>query len=228
MSNDCIEYLKKYLVAPSIESLPSIGADAVALPEKWIDILSVEGIERITRVMGEWTKFERYLPDVVARLRGNLKSVDLLKNAAGYSLLYSIDSDKRILYYEAKNPLCRKMSENVKLLWPQVPESLRNFYDFHDGFYYLASHSNGLSPTEDIRLMADDEWGILDDIPEPPIDMNKSMIFFNNGGSGYVFIDLSHPGKEEAAVLWWSNDKPTYDVNFWSTIDAWTAIGMEG
>ena len=43
---------------------------------------------------------------------------------------------------------------------------------------------------------------------------------------GYVAIDLDNCNNNKG-VLWFSDSKPRYDIDFWSVVDEWTVIGFE-
>ena len=228
MKSNPIPYLSDYLSNPSIESLASIGGEVAQLPQSWIQFLALENNERITRVLAEWKKFGDCFYETIPKLEKNLVSVELLKNEGEYSLLYEIKGPKQPLYYEAKNSLKKQVNNNIESLWPGLPHSIRDFYEFHNGFFYLASHSLGPSPLEEVFLLSDEEWGILESIPAPPVDLDKTIALFTNGMSGYVCLDMSKPDPENEAIIWWSNKAPKLDVKFWDIVDAWTAIGMDG
>ncbi|YAR64077.1 hypothetical protein ACUIAK_20075 [Bacillus cytotoxicus] len=43
---------------------------------------------------------------------------------------------------------------------------------------------------------------------------------------GYVAIDLNNC-TDEVATLWFTNDNPEYNVNFWDVVDEWIVIGFQ-
>ena len=227
MKNSPFPYLNQYMKNPCLETLDSIGADVGVLPEAWIRILSVSGKERLACVIDEWRKFGDAFFEVIPKFEKDLVSVTLLKNQEKYSLLYEISGKTKSLYYEAKNPFNRNFNKNIEALWPKMPESVRNFYDFHDGWFYLASQSLGPSPSEAIFLLADEDWGILDEIPGPPVNLDMTVALFTNGSSGYVCLDLSKPDTEHSALIWWSNKEPKLGIKFWDVVDAWMVLGMD-
>lgn len=228
MNSNLLDYLNDYLTNPGIESLATIDSDVNTLPESWIRILSVDGQQRVSLVLDEWKKFGDCFFETTPKLESKLVSVELLKHEGNYSLLYEIAGSNRPLYYEAKNPLKKQVNKNIESLWPSLPQSIRDFYEFHNGFFYLASHSLGPSPLEEIFLLSDEEWGILESIPTPPVDLDKTIALFTNGMSGYVCLDMSKSDPVNEAIIWWSNKAPKLDVKFWDIVDAWTAIGMDG
>ncbi|NIA00224.1 SMI1/KNR4 family protein [Massilia sp. CCM 8734] len=228
MTTELLHYLEKYCASPSIVALSDSGSGMEALPAEWIDLLSLEGKERISYVIALWERFGEGLSEVTDKLKSSLVSVDLLKEGDTYSLLYGVSAAERILYYQAKNPICRKFNSKICSLWPRVPQSIRDFYAVHDGWFYLASHSMGLLPAEELFVLSDEDWGILDEIGLAPVNLDKTIAFFTNGMSGYVCLDVSPPKEECAAMIWWSNKLPKMNLKFWDIIDSWTAIGLNG
>ena len=225
--SDPLPYLREYLSDPSLESLSRVDAGRAELPQAWVDVLSVDGHARLERALSLWDPFAEQLPELIGKLKSSLVSLDLLRYGGEYSLLYGIQGLQRTLYYEAKNPRRRKIKPNVSALWSRLPQSIQDFYSLHDGWYYLASHSMGLSPTEDVFVLSDEDWEVLERIDPPAVDLDKTLALFTNGMSGYVCVDLSKQKTDASALIWWSNKAPKLDLEFWSVVDAWTVIGLE-
>lgn len=227
MSEQLIAYLRKYIKNPEIPSLDEIDSDLAALPKSWLHILSANGQDRINRVIDTWKNFGPHLSEITSKLESNLVSVQLLKSDGEYSLLYEINGVNGPIYYEAKNPMNKTFTKSVAELWESLPQQIKDFYEWQNGWFYLASHSLGPSPSEEIFLLSDEDWVIFDEIEKPAVDLSKSIVLFTNGASGYVCIDLSKD-PEHSALIWWSNKEPTLDLQFWDVVDTWTAIGMDG
>ena len=83
----------------------------------------------------------------------------------------------------------------------------------------------GLSPVEDFFFLADEEWGILEDIGKPPVDLEKTLAVYTNGMGGYVCLELQ-PEKLNC-LLWWSSKPPKLDIDFWAVVDSWTVMGFQ-
>lgn len=43
---------------------------------------------------------------------------------------------------------------------------------------------------------------------------------------GYVAIDYNNC-EYDKATLWFTNDQPEYNINFWNVVDEWIVIGFE-
>lgn len=228
MSQHLLAYLSRYATNPKIVSLNQFDFSAIEIPESWVQILSFEGKSRVSRALDYWHGFSNLMPELVSKLSETVLSIELLESNGEYSLLYEVASPNKSLCYEAKNPIARNFSNNISMHWEKLPDNIKRFYDFHDGWFYLASHSMGLSCSKDVFVLSDEDWGVLEEIDTPPIDMDKTISFFTNGTSGYVCLDLTKNNPELEANIWWSNKSPTLDVDFWGVVDAWTTIGIEG
>lgn len=147
-----------------------------------------------------------------------------------YSLLYSINnSDGKVKYYEGLCPINTDKPVNPKLaeVWDKLPRSIRVFYEkVHNGFYYYALKAMGLLPLDGVTYLDDYEWGIIETLDEPlKIDIQTSFGFFSNGMGGYVVCDYKNCDNDKA-TLWWKDDQPDYDINFWDVVDEWNVIGF--
>ena len=132
------------------------------------------------------------------------------------------------IYYEGRLP--NKSLYNLKMqhVWSSIPKSITKFYgELHNGFYYFPSRAMGLVLIERIAYFKEYECGILDDLNESlGINIDIYYGFFENGMGGYVAVDLNNCA-ENIATLWFTNDKPEYNVNFWDIIDGWIVIGLQ-
>lgn len=225
-----LDYLKDYVANPRVLSLGQLSeGERNSLPSSWLDILSYENNERINKALDYWMKFEVEFEQVVEYIRDNIVSIHLVHHGFGYCLIYGITSadKKRTLYYEGRNPKAKTISPVVASVWNSLPDNLKNFYnDFHNGWYYLASGSMGLSPVEDFFFLDEEEWGILDEIGKPPIDLEGTLAVFANGMGGYVCLEIIK-NNNTSSLLWWSNKPPKLGLDFWSIVDSWTVMGFE-
>ncbi len=228
-SDSLLSYLKDYVTDPKILSLDQLSQDEKnTLPSSWIDILSCENNERINKALNYWVKFEVEFEQVVEYLRDNIVSINLIHHGFGYCLLYGVTSadKKRVLYYEGRNPKSKSINPVVDSVWKYLPDKFKAFYDdFHNGWYYLASGSMGLSPVEDFFFLDEEDWGILDEIGKSPVDLESTLAVFTNGMGGYVCFEITN--NSLFSLIWWSKKPPKLDINFWSIIDSWTVMGFE-
>ena len=143
MDKQGIDYLKKYSATVQVLSIHEL-TDPTVLPAAWLQLLSQQEEERIAQVLLLWQPFQSELENTLGYLRENLRSVDLIHQAnSGYSLVYGIQNDnKKMAYYEGRNPLLKNSSEHVRKHWNNVPAKLSAFYEeLHNGWYYFASKS---------------------------------------------------------------------------------------
>ena len=197
---DAIGYLQKYMDHPEILPLNCVDPEELALlPGWWREALELAGAERVARVLREWERVESFLPGVVEVLKRNLRGVALLRNRtssvrgwkSSVRLLYKVMVGDDTAYYAGGNPLQKGMGDAVKARWGLIPTAIRNFYDtFHNGWYYVASESMGLAPTENLFFLDELEWGILEEIDDPGCKLDDLLAVYTNGMGGYVALNL--------------------------------------
>ncbi|MBA3020569.1 hypothetical protein [Propionicimonas sp.] len=230
-ADDKVGYLKQF-GALDLE-IVAHPADVDGIPDSWKQLLSQDLESRLGAIVAGWEAvLASQLSNTLAYLRAHLTDVELLRVDQEYFLLYSLtNTEGAPRYYVGGNPLRPNFGENQALRqqWSQLPAALRSFYEeLHDGFYEFSSRSSGLDGLRNVLRLADLEWGIIDQLGlELQLDLETSYAFFNNGGSGYVVLDLSN-AQDEQATLWWANSEPRYGINFWDLIDDWTVIGIGG
>ncbi len=192
------------------------------IPASWSEALCEKKSEvKLNKIIGLWKSvLEEELSITISLLQDRLKDVDLIKLGERFYLLYTIMSAAGdMMYYVGGNPMDSKLEE-IKL-----PAGISVFYEkLHNGFYDYCTKGMGLVESQNITCMAEDEWGILEELEEAlQIDLSTSYILFETGSGGYVVIDLT----TEMAAVWFSDDQPEYEVEFWDAVDEWIAIGME-
>ncbi|SFD54553.1 hypothetical protein SAMN05518672_102373 [Chitinophaga sp. CF118] len=225
MDKQGLDYIKKHsaeLQILTVDDLP----DPTVLPASWLDLLSVKGEERINKTLELWKPFSKELGNVLMYLHENLRSVELIHQVHGYSLLYGIQKETRILYYEGQNPLSKKVPDNISKYWKHLPEKLSDFYELHNGWFYFASRSMGLASVERWSFLGDDEWGILDELGELDFNLDDMLAIYPNGMGDYVCVNVTKERGE--SMLWFHNKAPMRNIDFWRIIDVWTHIGITG
>lgn len=224
--DETLQYLSKYLSEPELHREVRTGDPLLAgVPEWWRDVLLAPAADRVERTLRAWQAHRPQLASVFEFLAAHLRSVVLLTDKTSTRLLYELEQGGHVMYYAGGNPLKKSMSPSVRSVWDQLPADFRSFYDsLHNGWYYLASHSMGPSPTEDFFILDDLEWGILDDIGDPGCDLKDLLAVYTNGMGGYVALSVGK--REYGDVLWWKNKPPRLEINAWAVIDSWTEIGL--
>ncbi|MCP1222967.1 SMI1/KNR4 family protein [Sebaldella sp. S0638] len=226
------DYLKQYRSDVEIVNYDKfLNINLSFLPDQWKKIFNSKNDETINKeIISFWKeKIGHNMNNTISHLEDNLVKAEIIKSREEYSVLYTIKSlSGEINYYEGKFP--KEKFENIKLneKWELVPDKLKRFYEeIHNGFYHYSSISMGLMPLEDVILLEDYEWGILDELEEPlQIDLACTFGFFENGSGDCVAVDLENSGIDKG-VLWFHDDQPDYNINFWDVVDEWINIGLE-
>lgn len=224
---ETLTYLAQYVAEPQLLSTAEAAAlDPAVLPATWREFMREAGEGRCERVLAAWRPFRGAFEQTLSYLQTHLLSVDLLKTRRGYSLLYAVKAEKtgNTMYYEGRNPLARKLKPSVQLLWSNLPAPIQAFYELHDGWCYLAAGSLGPAASEDVFVLSEQDWGILDDLGTLDFDLKQTVALYTNGMGAYICYDLR--GRE--TLLWFHNKAPKRKLEFWPLVDSWTRIGFEG
>ena len=229
MSSETLDHLRQYVQNPRFVGLAQLEASGQAsIPEHWRTLLALDGSQRVACVLDQWRQSADRMVETRARLDARLETVELLADDEGLRLLYGIRGNGRMLYYASDSPLARRPGTKVARLWPSLPESVRRFYDFADGWCYLASRSMGPSPCSEMFVLGEEDWGILDDMDEPPkLDLQRVLALFTNGAFAYACADTADPDPKTSGLVWWSDKPPRLRQDFWGVVDTWTALGLD-
>lgn len=224
------EYLRKYnkdvrMICEGIEEL-------LEIPESWREILrEADFAIKKSKMLSLWRLYASpALSNTIQYLEENLKNLELIQYRDKYSLLYTIKAaNGSVSYYEGRNPMGRRMPEELQDCWKELPPTIQAFYEnLHDGFFYYASESMGLLPLQDVVVFDDEDWGILEELEEPlQLDLKSTFGLFASGMGGYVAVDASDC-RNDNATLWYTNRQPRYHINFWDVVDEWIVIGFQG
>ncbi len=226
---ELLNYLKNYAANPSVLELDELVPDTRALlPETWLQLLEMKQQARVEAVIDLWQPFYFQFQQVIAYFKKHLESIDLIDSSRGLSLLYGVRAQSgEMLYYEGRLPVAENPNHAIDALWSKTTSELQKFYrELHNGWYYFASESMGLSSLQRIFVLSREEWGILDELPEVPVDLSRSLAIFSNGMGGYVCQELSDRNRK--TFLWFHDRPPKLNLEFWPLIDSWTLIGFEG
>ena len=105
------------------------------------------------------------------------------------------------------------------------PNKLQHFYKhLHNGWFENISGGLGLLPIEKVRFLSQSEWGLPQEILQST-DLNKTYYVLHNGGNGFLCINIEDK-KNPKALIWWTNDAPKMDIDFWDYLDSWIEIGL--
>ena len=228
MSN-ALQFLANYFDAPLVifDDIESLGSLRERVPAWWCEVMSVSGEDRVNRTLDEWRGHSDQLPAVFVFLVNHLQKVSIFASNDSLWLLYDLSIDGRTMYYGGGNPRERIVSQSVQAVWGKCPVEFQRFYDtFHNGWCYLSSLSMGPAPVEDMFVLSELEWGILDNITFPEADLDSLLAVYTNGMGGYVTLNVNE-NSVSGDVLWWHDRPPQTNIDAWAVIDAWTEIGFE-
>ena len=145
-------------------------------------------------------------------------------------LLYSIKNRiGKEIYYVGKNSKTLNIPNHLNKLWIKLPNTIKDIYkNLHNGWYYFASGSNGLSSVENIIILGQMDWGILDEINknELPYKLENCIGLFHNGAGSYVCYDIKTKDKNNG-FIWFKDKEPKNNIEMWAVIDEWTKISIE-
>jgi hypothetical protein len=143
--------------------------------------------------------------------------------------LYSINTpDGNEIYYVGKNPKTLKIPSNLEKIWNKLPNTITEIYkNLHNGWYYFASESDGLESVENMIILNDYEWGILEKIDQKalPYKLENCVGLFHNGAGCYVCYDIETEDKNKGFV-WFKGKAPKNDIEIWPVIDEWTKMSI--
>ncbi|WP_026677440.1 SMI1/KNR4 family protein [Fictibacillus gelatini] len=221
------QYRKNVKLIPQ-EELVNLEIDTI--PTYWIDVLKEKDqTKKLKQVVELWKSISGdELRNTISYLSENLRDVELIIDNGNFAILYSVKVEDGIDYFEGGIPTKNINHPDLNKNWGKIPSSIRNFYEnLHNGFYYFPSRAMGLVALENVTYFDNDEWGIIEDLEEPlGINLSSTFGFFNSGMGGYIAIDFNNC-ENDNATLWFVDDQPQYNVNFWDMVDEWIVIGFE-
>ncbi len=218
------EDLKKYLGDFTIIS-ESRTVDY--LPELWRPIfVHGEQEDRVTATINMWSSYYRdKLSSLLNTFNKFLKRVDLVQVADSFSVLYTFEINGELRFYLGKNPDKKQDTEDVQAFLHGLPDDFIFFYEnIHNGWYEVVSEAMGLMPIEDFIILAEQDWGILDTI-RITFSLHKVVGVFSNSAGGYLCWDYNHV--IPTGLIWWHDEAPDIDVDFWAVLDEWTSLGID-
>jgi len=221
------EYLSRYVHNLQIITVDDTNLDALAtLPAVWSDLLLLDQEKRIKYVIKSWQTFGEDLRNITHFLEHHLEGIHFIHSSRGLGMIYSIRKDDgHIVYYEGRPPSMDTQLIDSRQL-NKTPSTLQQFYEqHHNGWYYFASVSMGPMPLEKLFLLGQKDWGILEELPLLDFDLNQCLAIFNNGMGDYLSLDLT--GDQPKGLLWYHDQAPKVNIDFWDYLDEWMCIGLE-
>lgn len=195
------------------------ATDEIKIPETWSFLLTEENKDKKkSLVIERWSDFSTLLPKTLHLLEELLEDVFLVVHQQQIKMVYLLLVDEEYVLYVGNMPTT---DSHIAIL----PDKLQHFYKhLHNGWFENISGGLGLLPIEKVRFLSQSEWGLPQEILQST-DLNQTYYVLHNGGNGYLCINIEDK-ENPKALIWWSNDAPKMDIDFWSYLDSWIEIGI--
>ena len=195
------------------------ASDEIKIPETWSFLLTEENKDKKKALVIErWSDFSSLLPKTLHLLDELLEDVFLVVHQQQIKMVYLLLVDEEYVLYVGNMPTTDRQ---LAIL----PDKLQHFYKhLHNGWFENISGGLGLLPIEKVRFLSQSEWGLPQEILQST-DLNQTYYVLHNGGNGYLCINIEDK-ENPKALIWWTNDAPKMDIDFWSYLDSWIEIGL--
>lgn len=195
------------------------ASDEIEIPETWSFLLTEENKDKKkSLVIERWSDFSTLLPKTLNILEELLDDVLLVFHQQQIKMVYLLLVDEEYVLYVGNMPTT---DSQLAIL----PDKLQHFYKhLHNGWFENISGGLGLLPIEKVRFLSQSEWGLPQEILQST-DLNQTYYVLHNGGNGYLCINIEDK-ENPKALIWWTNDAPKMDIDFWSYLDSWIEIGL--
>ena len=195
------------------------ASDEIKIPETWSFLLTEENKDKKkSLVIERWSDFSTLLPKTLNILEELLEDVFLVVHQQQIKMVYLLLVDEEYVLYVGNMPTT---DSHIAIL----PDKLQHFYKhLHNGWFENISGGLGLLPIEKVRFLSQSEWGLPQEILQST-DLNQTYYVLHNGGNGYLCINIEDK-ENPKALIWWTNDAPKMDIDFWSYLDSWIEIGL--
>ena len=195
------------------------ASDEIEIPEMWSFLLTEEDKDKKkSLVIERWSDFSSLLPKTLHLLEELLEDVVLVVHQQQIKMVYLLLVDEEYVLYVGNMPTT---DSHIAIL----PDKLQHFYKhLHNGWFENISGGLGLLPLEKVRFLSQSEWGLPQEILQST-DLNQTYYVLHNGGNGYLCINIEDK-ENPKALIWWTNDAPKMDIDFWSYLDSWIEIGI--
>lgn len=190
------------------------------LPNVWKEIILETNNEQKKKIiLNYWNSFKEKLSKIYQILSNDLINVCVIEHNKKIKMIYIFDSNGDIITYQGELP-CKNSSFLAKM-----PQEIAIFYQqIHNGWNDTINGALGFVSIENIKYLDELEWGILEKIDIPEIDLKNTYYIFHNGAGGYICIN--NFDRNYQYLIWWKDEKPEYNINFWSYFDAWVQINF--
>ena len=195
------------------------ASDEIKIPETWSFLLTEENKDKKKALVIErWSDFSTLLPKTLHLLEELLEDVFLVVHQQQIKMVYLLLVDEEYVLYVGNMPTT---DSQLAIL----PDKLQHFYKhLHNGWFENISGGLGLLPIEKIRFLSQSEWGLPQEILQST-DLNQTYYVLHNGGNGFLCINIEDK-ENPKALIWWTNDVPKMDIDFWNYLDSWIEIGL--
>ena len=195
------------------------ATDEIKIPEMWSFLLTEEDKDKKkSLVIERWSDFSTLLPKTLHLLEELLEDVFLMFHQQQIKMVYLLLVDEEYVLYVGNMPTT---DSHIAIL----PDKLQHFYKhLHNGWFENISGGLGLLPIEKVRFLSQSEWGLPQEILQST-DLNQTYYVLHNGGNGYLCINIEDK-ENPKALIWWTNDAPKMDIDFWDYLDSWIEIGI--
>ena len=195
------------------------ASDEIEIPETWSFLLTEENKDKKkSLVIERWSDFSTLLPKTLNILEELLEDVLLVFHQQQIKMVYLLLVDEEYVLYVGNMPTT---DSHIAIL----PDKLQHFYKhLHNGWFENISGGLGLFPIEKVRFLNQSEWGLPQEILQST-DLNQTYYVLHNGGNGFLCINIEDK-ENPKALIWWTNDAPKMNIDFWSYLDSWIEIGI--
>lgn len=195
------------------------ASDEIKIPETWSFLLTEENKDKKKALVIErWSDFSTLLPKTLHLLEELLEDVFLVVHQQQIKMVYLLLVDEEYVLYVGNMPTT---DSHIAIL----PDKLQHFYKhLHNGWFENISGGLGLLPIEKVRFLSQSEWGLPQEILQST-DLNQTYYVLHNGGNGYLCINIEDK-ENPKALIWWTNNTPKMNIDFWSYLDSWIEIGL--
>ena len=195
------------------------ASDEIKIPETWSFLLTEENKDKKKALVIErWSDFSTLLPKTLHLLEELLEDVFLVVHQQQIKMVYLLLVDEEYVLYVGNMPTTDRQLA-------LFPNKLQHFYKhLHNGWFENISGGLGLLPLEKVRFLSQSEWGLPQEILQST-DLNQTYYVLHNGGNGFLCINIEDK-ENPKALIWWTNDAPKMDIDFWDYLDSWIEIGL--